>query len=75
MLKILHLKKKAPKQVKYVTKIDMIVTNVLYNVKGCYWPRGRSAWLVISQAAFCGVTNMCMNSYVDMWTEEMLRKA
>ena len=35
MLKILHLKKKAPKQVKYVTKIDMIVTNVLYNVKGC----------------------------------------
>ena len=30
---------------------------------------------VISQAAFCGVTNMCTNSYVDVWTEKMLRKA
>ena len=43
MLKILHLKKKVPKQVKYVTKIDVIVTNVLYNVKGHY---GLHGWLL-----------------------------
>ena len=43
MLKILHLKKKALKQVKYVTKIDVIVTNVLYNVKGRY---GLHGWLL-----------------------------